>query len=194
MAENCGWVILSRKIQDNWIWENPDMLKAWLDLIFLMNFKDRKLIIDGQLKVIKRGQYFTSIRNLASRWEWSKDRVERFLKLLESDEMITRSRTPSGTLLTLIKYEDFQGQPDTDKDTNKDTDKDTDKDKKNKRKEFNKRKEYKEASPKKNSIDSFEQRTIDADELEKRMLNKAKEVVDVDNELDRYLKAMGWKK
>ena len=180
MAENSGWVILSRKIQDNWIWENPDMLKAWLDLIFLMNFKDRKLIIDGQLKVIKRGQYFTSIRNLASRWEWSKDRVERFLKLLESDEMITRSRTPSGTLLTLIKYEDFQGQPDTDKDTNKDTDKDTnkdtDKDKKNKRKEFNKRKEYKEASPKKNSFDSFDQRTIDADELEKRMLNKAKEV------------------
>ena len=168
MAENSGWVILSRKIQDNWIWENPDMLKAWLDLIFLMNFKDRKLIIDGQLKVIKRGQYFTSIRNLASRWEWSKDRVERFLKLLESDEMITRSRTPSGTLLTLIKYEDFQGQPDTDKDT--------DKDKKNKRKEFNKRKEYKEASPKKNSFDSFDQRTIDADELEKRMLNKAKEV------------------
>ena len=144
------------------------MLKAWLDLIFLMNFKDRKLIIDGQLKVIKRGQYFTSIRNLASRWEWSKDRVERFLKLLESDEMITRSRTPSGTLLTLIKYEDFQGQPDTDKDT--------DKDKKNKRKEFNKRKEYKEASPKKNSFDSFDQRTIDADELEKRMLKKAKEV------------------
>ena len=168
MAENSGWVILSRKIQDNWIWENPDMLKAWLDLIFLMNFKDRKLIIDGQLKVIKRGQYFTSIRNLASRWEWSKDRVERFLKLLESDEMITRSRTPSGTLLTLIKYEDFQGQPDTNKDT--------DKDKKNKRKEFNKRKEYKAASPKKNSFDSFDQRTIDADELEKRMLNKAKEV------------------
>lgn len=176
MAENSGWVILSRKIQDNWIWENPDMLKAWLDLIFLMNFKDRKLIIDGQLKVIKRGQYFTSIRNLASRWEWSKDRVERFLKLLESDEMITRSRTPSGTLLTLIKYEDFQGQPDTDKDTNKDTDKD----KKNKRKEFNKRKEYKEASPKKNSFDSFDQRTIDADELEKRMLNKAKEVANGD--------------
>ena len=168
MAENCGWVILSRKIQDNWIWENPDMLKAWLDLIFLMNFKDRKLIIDGQLKVIKRGQYFTSIRNLASRWEWSKDRVERFLKLLESDEMITRSRTPSGTLLTLIKYEDFQGQPDTDKD------------KKNKRKEFNKRKEYKEASPKKNSFDSFDQRTIDADELEKRMLKKAKEVANGD--------------
>ena len=164
------------------------MLKAWLDLIFLMNFKDRKLIIDGQLKVIKRGQYFTSIRNLASRWEWSKDRVERFLKLLESDEMITRSRTPSGTLLTLIKYEDFQGQPDTnkdtnkdtDKDTNKDTDKDTDKDKKNKRKEFNKRKEYKEASPKKNSFDSFDQRTIDADELEKRMLKKAKEVANGD--------------
>ena len=151
------------------------MLKAWLDLIFLMNFKDRKLIIDGQLKVIKRGQYFTSIRNLASRWEWSKDRVERFLKLLESDEMITRSRTPSGTLLTLIKYEDFQGQPDT----NKDTDKDTDKDKKNKRKEFNKRKEYKEASPK-NSFDSFDQRTIDADELEKRMLKKAKEVANGD--------------
>ena len=184
MAENSGWVILSRKIQDNWIWENPDMLKAWLDLIFLMNFKDRKLIIDGQLKVIKRGQYFTSIRNLASRWEWSKDRVERFLKLLESDEMITRSRTPSGTLLTLIKYEDFQGQPDTnkdtDKDTNKDTNKDTDKDKKNKRKEFNKRKEYKEASPKKNSFDSFDQRTIDADELEKRMLKKAKEVANGD--------------
>ena len=176
MAENSGWVILSRKIQDNWIWENPDMLKAWLDLIFLMNFKDRKLIIDGQLKIIKRGQYFTSIRNLASRWEWSKDRVERFLKLLESDKMISRSRTPSGTLLTLIKYEDFQGQPDT----NKDTDKDTDKDKKNKRKEFNKRKEYKEASPKKNSFDSFDQRTIDADELEKRMLKKAKEVANGD--------------
>ena len=34
-----GWVKIHRKIRDNWIWDKPEYLKAWLDLIFKKNLK-----------------------------------------------------------------------------------------------------------------------------------------------------------
>ncbi|WP_408941463.1 hypothetical protein [Enterococcus faecalis] len=58
-----GWIKLYRIIQDHWIWENPQYLKWWLDLIFMANHQDRKILFDGELKTVKVGERITSEKN-----------------------------------------------------------------------------------------------------------------------------------
>lgn len=126
-----GWIKLHRSIHDSNIWnldEPFDRRSAWIDLLLMVNHEDRAIFINGHRKIIGVGQRWTSVRTLAERWKWSKDRVMRYLDMLERDSMIRLDKTPDGTLLTLINYGFFQYGRDTDKDTNKDTGKDADKD------------------------------------------------------------------
>lgn len=118
-----GWVKIHRKIKDNWIWDNPDYLKAWLDLIFRANFEEKKILFDGEIKEIQCGQFITSIRKLAEAWNWSNGRVLKFLRLLEDDGMIKRDSNSKRTLLTIENYEFYQVSQNTDDNTGKNTNK-----------------------------------------------------------------------
>lgn len=108
-----GWIRLHRQIQNNKIWLSSDPFdrrSAWIDLLLLANHEERTLLLkNGQLKIIKTGQLFTSLDHLADRWHWSRNRVRRYLSLLSAQGMCTQTGTPSGTLLTIVKYGFFQG-------------------------------------------------------------------------------------
>ena len=126
-----GWIKLHRKILESDLWNNGDpfgVREAWIDLLLMVNYADKKILFDGEPYTVKCGQKITSIRKLAERWHWSKERVAKYLKTLEGEEMITKVRHKNGTLLTIVNYGKYQGQCDTDKDTDEDTNKDTDKD------------------------------------------------------------------
>lgn len=116
-----GWVLLYRSIRDSWIWEKKpfDPARAWIDLILDANHDDGKVFTGSSLVKIKRGQDWVSVRSLAERWGWSKDRVRKFLKTLESDSMIRINTTPFGTLLTIVNYDNFQIRQDSKRDTKK---------------------------------------------------------------------------
>lgn len=107
-----GWVLLYRSICDSWLWDKKPFSigQAWIDLILDANHENAKIYVNGKLTIVKRGQTWTSIRVLAERWGWRNEKVLDFLRTLESDGMITRFRTKSGTLLTIVKYSDFQGR------------------------------------------------------------------------------------
>lgn len=115
-----GWIKLYRQLQDCWIWiidEPFDKRSAWIDLLMSANHSDHKILFNGELATIKRGQVMTSIRKLAERWKWSYDKCSRYLKLLEADGMLTKESDKSRTLLTIAKYEFFQDMPNTDNGT-----------------------------------------------------------------------------
>lgn len=104
-----GWIKLYRTIQDHWIWENPQYLKWWLDLIFMANHQDRKILFDGELKTVKVGERITSEKKLSERWEVSRNTVRKFLDLLVKDDMIELSRSrQNGTWYKVSKYAEYQ--------------------------------------------------------------------------------------
>lgn len=111
-----GYIKLHRQIQDCWIWDTGkfDKRSAWIDLLMLANHKDKKIVFNGSYINIKKGQYLTSIRNLAKRWGWSVSTVSEFLTLLEEDLMIKKESDRHRTLLTVVNYEVFQEVPNTD--------------------------------------------------------------------------------
>lgn len=114
--KNKGYIPLWRDIQDHWVWSNDEPFskgQAWVDLLLSVNHEEKKIMIDGRIQVIKPGQMWTSVKKLAGKWNWSKPRVYRYIKLLKSDGMIFTDGTPSGTLLTVINYSNFAIQRNT---------------------------------------------------------------------------------
>lgn len=87
-------------------------MAAWVDLILMANYEDKKVNISGDVLNLKRGQVATSLRYLSSRWGWSKDKVSYFLNTLESDGMITKIYDRNRTVLTLVNYGNYQDLPD----------------------------------------------------------------------------------
>lgn len=109
-----GWIKTYRKIQDCWIWldkEPFDKRSAWIDLLLTANHADKKILFNGELITIERGQILTSIRQLAEKWKWSYDKVLRFLRLIENDGMIKKESDNFRTLLTIENYEVYQELP-----------------------------------------------------------------------------------
>ena len=111
MKLSSGWIKLYRQLQDCWIWLDKDPFdkrSAWVDLLLTANHSDKKILFNGELITVKRGQILTSVRKLSAKWKWSVNKVYRFLKLLESDEMLQKESDKDRTLLTIINYSIFQ--------------------------------------------------------------------------------------
>lgn len=114
-----GWITIHRQIQDHWIWQDPEKLRAWLDLILMANHEKAEVGLREGMVIVNRGQLITSIGKLAERWKWSKDRVRRFLKVLSDTNMIVRKSDTHKTTITIVNYDKFQDKPTTNKTTNK---------------------------------------------------------------------------
>lgn len=128
--KNKGWIKVYRQLQSNPIWTSSepfDRRSAWIDLLLMVNHEQRTLQLrNGNYITIEAGQCFTSVAHLANRWHWSPNKVRRYLHTLSEQDMCTQSGTPSGTLLTLIKYDNFQSGRRADGTTDGTTDETTD--------------------------------------------------------------------
>ena len=113
MAE--GWIKLHRSIRKNWIWEDAQKLKWWLDILLQANHQERKILLGNELILVERGSFHTSELKLMKRWGVSKTTVRRFLELLESDGMITLEKGKKGTTVKVSNYKDYQGFSDEEK-------------------------------------------------------------------------------
>lgn len=117
-----GWVAIDRQIQENpiWIEDSPFCRRAaWIDLILMANHSDNTVIMNGNPVIVNRGQFITSEKKLAAKWNWSRDKVHRFILLLVELGMIHKESTSRYTIVTLINYSKFQNMRTTNKATDK---------------------------------------------------------------------------
>ena len=122
MAEK-GWIKLHRQLQDCPLWycERFSKGQAWVDLLLMANHSDKKIVFNGQMMVVKRGQYLTSMLKLAEKWQWDRKTVKSFLSLLSRDKMISVETDNHKTLITIENYSIFQMCDSDDMDNGTDT-------------------------------------------------------------------------
>lgn len=109
-----GWIKLYRSIRSNWIWANGNerYAKWWMDLIMMVNHEPRKVLVNGNLITIGVDQRLTSIKKLSETWGTTRRTVDRFLSLLEEDNMIEVQKTKTkGTTIKVLHYADYQTFP-----------------------------------------------------------------------------------
>ena len=106
MSEINNYIPISRKLFESWLWLEKrefSYAEAWVDILRRVRFEanSTNVLIQGKIVEIHRGEIPASLRLLAEWWGWSKNRVDRFLNILEKEGMI-KKRTAIGTAQTVI--------------------------------------------------------------------------------------------
>lgn len=103
------WIKLYEGIRDSSVWSDSVRLRAWIDILFRANYKDKEWFKNGQVVKVKRGQFVTSTRKLAAAWQCSQNTAIRILKQFSDLGMISYDcRSLRYTIVTVVKYGDFQ--------------------------------------------------------------------------------------
>ena len=85
--------------------------EAFVWLIMEASYKARERRVGNVTVELARGQLVASIRFMAEAWDWQKSTVDRFLKRLESRDMIGTDSGTGLTVVTICKYDEYQGKP-----------------------------------------------------------------------------------
>ena len=56
-----GWIKISRDINEHWIASNAEWFRWWIDLLLLASWKNRKIVQDGHLIELEKGQLICSL-------------------------------------------------------------------------------------------------------------------------------------
>lgn len=119
-----SWIRLHRKLMDDPLYfaEPFTKMQAWIDLLLLANFADRVTFIRGNRVTIKRGQVAYSREWFSGRWRWSRGKIDRFLDMLERENMIGRQKSAVITCISILNYDAYQDNGSTDRSVNRSTD------------------------------------------------------------------------
>lgn len=105
-----GFIIVHRKITDNWLWLSEPFTKsqAWIDLLLIANHTPNSFFIRGIKIDVKRGQIGWSEENIALRWKWSRNKLRKFLKMLEKEQQIKQHRSNIINIIEILNYDIYQ--------------------------------------------------------------------------------------
>lgn len=99
-----GYILIDRKILEWKFYTLPNALTLWILLLVKANWKDG--YFHG--RKIPRGSLATSIERLADSTGLSQNTVRKYLKMFEDDGQIIRERTNKYTLISIVKYDEYQ--------------------------------------------------------------------------------------
>ena len=104
MKSSNGWVKLHRQFLE-WEWfDEPNTFRLFIYCLLRANHQDKSYRGD----TIKRGTFVTSLDDLSKDTKISVRSVRTSLKRLESTGELTSVRTPKGTVIQVVNYNDYQ--------------------------------------------------------------------------------------
>lgn len=106
-----GYINLHRAIQKHWIYKEDRVFskfEAWTDILMRVNHAEAKVMHNGALETVLRGQTIWSLGDMETRWKWSNKKVKRFLDCLVADQMLSYKSTTKKTYLTVENYDFYQ--------------------------------------------------------------------------------------
>jgi len=114
-----GYIVISRKLKESWLHPTIENRKytnyeAWIWIIENARFVcSNPTLLNGKLLTIPRGYLSTTVEYLSKTFGWDKRKTEKFLKLLELDQKISRFKVNkndkrSYTLIKVNNYNKYQ--------------------------------------------------------------------------------------
>lgn len=119
------FVKLLRKFQRHRFWRERrrySRAEAFIDMLFMAYYEPRDIVWNGHEITLEPGEFMTSERILARRWNWTPRTAGRFLKSCETHgelalnardyvtQGVTQGTTHPGTHVTLRNYAEIHGQ------------------------------------------------------------------------------------
>lgn len=111
-----GWIKLHRELLNKPIWKQstPVQQSILITLLLMANHDEEELFINGKKTIIKPGQMFTSLPNIAQKANRgvTTQNVRTALARFEKLEFLTNQSTAQGRLITIVNWGVYQGLKD----------------------------------------------------------------------------------
>lgn len=108
--KNKGYILTWRSDQDDLLYFSEPFSKyaAWVDLNMMANFEEKSFLLGNEVVNAEVGSVITSELRLMNRWQWGKEKVRNFLKLLEKLDYIERHPDHKKTVIIIKDYSESQ--------------------------------------------------------------------------------------
>lgn len=105
-----GFITLHRKVTENPIWKNSQLVHLFITLLLLANHEEKKFLFNGKLESVKRGQLITGRHTLAEQTLIPAGSIPRYLGILEKLGIVNIKANNKFSLITIEKYNDYQNK------------------------------------------------------------------------------------
>lgn len=104
-----GWVKLHRSIFDNPIHSNYKYSWLWVVLLLMASHTDTSFLHGNTLINLKKGQFVTGRKQLATKSGIKEGTVETILNYLETQQQIKQQKTSRYRIITIVNWDRYQG-------------------------------------------------------------------------------------
>jgi len=103
-----GWVCLHRKLLDNPIGRNPELVGAWAIFLLSVSHKETSFFFGHQKITLREGEFIWGRKKFAERWRCSESRAYRILKIFESERMIVLKVNNRFSRVKVLNWRKYQ--------------------------------------------------------------------------------------
>ena len=104
-----GWIKLYRKILDNpVICKDGETFAVLIYLLLNATHKEMDVIFKGERVILKEGELLTGRKSIAKNLNISESKVQRILKMLESEHQIEQQMSSRNRLVSILNWHKYQ--------------------------------------------------------------------------------------
>jgi len=103
-----GWIKLHRKLMDNPIFDNPNLLRVWLWCLLKASYEHHQQMVGLQVVDLEPGQFVTGRFKGANELGINSSTFYKYLKTLEKMEMINLRSSNKMTIVTIENWRKYQ--------------------------------------------------------------------------------------
>lgn len=106
---NQGYIAIHRKMLDNPIvCKDTDHMAVWMYLLLNATHTNYDVFFQGERITLSPGQLLTGRKSIASQLKVNESKVQRILKLFESEQQIEQQTSNQNRLITIVRWNDYQ--------------------------------------------------------------------------------------
>lgn len=105
---NEGYIKLFRRLSDKGWYQNSEYVHLWIHLLLKANHKGAEFMFNNKVLKLKAGQFVTGRNQLSKETGINQSKIERILKLFESEQQIEQQTTNKNRVISIISWEQYQ--------------------------------------------------------------------------------------
>ena len=103
-----GYIKVFRKMRYSALYKNSELLHLWIELLLRVNHSDAKMTVNGSFVTIKKGTGMFSRAKLSESTGISESKIQRFLKTLESEQLIEQQTNSRHRIISITNWHLYQ--------------------------------------------------------------------------------------
>ena len=103
-----GWIKLHRQFRDSAIYTDSQAVHLWVHILFKASHKPNQFLHYGSMLSVNEGQFVTGRKKLSLETGINESKIERLLKVFQTEQMIEQVKTPKYRLISITKWSQYQ--------------------------------------------------------------------------------------